>query len=307
VNAVIETALNQNHLNFSSTDNNNLHLPHTDADKQKMSSSDTCIYSNNMTLDGTATTPDENLMTHIEVKAIEDPGTGVLVQDKIMISLDLPEEEKCDPLYYYPPSAPAAAKLSDDEDSSDSDSEDEDDEDDDLFDVVDLSPLIIRNPHHRFATKQPEQQQQQQPITATSREEYSFMEELLQTLDNIFGCSYGSCGSTAAEQMPVLKSALRRKLGEAPLTPSMKRNVSFTKLEIREFNMTLGNHPSAVTVRTLCPGGLCVLGVRCACPDWYLTLHLSRFLVFSSFPSQLLYWTGPTSHAGCNTYARIGH
>ena len=183
---------------------------------------------------------------YVEVKAIEDPESGHII-DEIMVVVPLPEamETDEDPLYYYPPSMPDSAKISDDEDSDDSDSDDDDDD----F-CVDLKPLIITNRHrtsssNNKATSTDTEQAVTNQSSVDPSLDYSFMEELLQTLDNIFGCSYGTCAGADSE-VPALKSALRRKSDNLP---PMNRNVSFTKLAIKEFNMTLGNHPSAVTVR----------------------------------------------------------
>lgn len=185
--------------------------------------------------DMTAVCADDIFVGCVEVKAIEDPISGEIVKDEITVLVPLELDE--DPLYYYPPSmslsTPDAAKMSD-SDSSDSDSDDEEDDDD--FDDA----LVITNHHAMTSTST-------QPTKGVDPETYSFMEELLQTLDTIFGCNYGVCGDTQ-EPLPVLKSALRRKGLEQP---KINRNVSWTKLEIKEFNMTLGNHPSAVTVRDM--------------------------------------------------------
>ena len=152
--------------------------------------------------------------------------------DEIMIVVPLPEKAEKeldeDPLYYYPPSK---KKLYDEDE--DTCSESDSDSDDDDFDINHNSRSIIQSSHERNEIEKP------------SVEEHSFMEELLQTLDTIFGCSYGDCAQTIST--PVLKSALRRK-GSSDYVAPIGRNVSFTKLEIREFNMTLGNHPNAVSV-----------------------------------------------------------
>lgn len=164
----------------------------------------------------------------VEVRAVEGPH-GVL-KDEIMIVVPLPEKELDeDPLYYYPPSQSKKQQHVYEEDTE---SESDSDEDDDDFDASNPPRTIIQNEHR--------------PVKKATVEEYSFMEELMTTLDNIFGCSYGGCAESMAT--PVLKSALRRK-GDfsSPISSPIDRNVSFTKLEIREFNMTLGNHPSAVT------------------------------------------------------------
>jgi hypothetical protein len=168
---------------------------------------------------------------YIEVKAIEDPKSGS-IKDEIMIVLpdmnyDNDNGDSEDPLYYYPKAG--ASTVQDDEDDDD----DSDDEAQDRF-------VVNNNLRSR------------QLLAAGGEEksdagemEYSFMEELAQTLDSIFGCNYSGCADSVAR--PVLKSILRRK-GSSDNIPPIDRNVSFTKLEIREFNMTLGNHPSAVTV-----------------------------------------------------------
>lgn len=179
---------------------------------------------------------------YVEVRAIEGPGGRI--KDEIMIVVPLPEETEKeldeDPLYYYPPSHKGhkhqRVYADDDEDTcSESDS---DEEEEDSFDVnastTNSRSMIPNNNNNNNAIN---------PAKVLD-EEHSFMEELLQTLDNIFGCSYGGCDQTIST--PVLKSALRRK---GSSEASFNRNVSFTKLEIREFNMTLGNHPNAVTVR----------------------------------------------------------
>ena len=193
-------------------------------------------YNNTMS---TTTADDSDIFTGcIEVKAVEDPESGDIVKDEITVLVPLDCELDDDPLYYYPPcmTTPDAAKMSDDDDTdSESDSDEEDDDD---F-AVDPSPLVITNRHLT------------QPQPTTDPETFSFMEELLQTLDTIFGCSYGTCGDPE-KPLPVLKSALRRKSStdnRSSPSPALNRNVSWTKLEIKEFNMTLGNHPSAVTVR----------------------------------------------------------
>jgi hypothetical protein len=169
--------------------------------------------------------------TVIEVKAVRD-GDGRL-RDEIMIVVPLAVEVDEDPLYYYPPKKVKklyGSKSDDDEDTcSESDSDDEPD-----TDTFDENAQALTSPDSakNLSTLDPSL-------------DNSFLEELMQTLDNIFGCSYGQCAQSMSP--PVLKSALRRKGESAPIN----RTVSFTKLEIREFNMTLGNHPSAVTVRTL--------------------------------------------------------
>jgi len=176
----------------------------------------------------------------VEVTAVEGP-RGVL-KDEIMIVLPLWEEEEKeldeDPLYYYPPSTPKNKQVYEEDDTE---SESDSDEDDD-FDV-DHNPRIIQNKNKNSA-KMTVKKLTDNSTEKSSVEEYSFMEELMQTLDSIFGCSYGGCAPTQCT--PTLKSALRRK-GTAEYDAPLNRSVSFTKLEIREFNMTLGNHPSAVT------------------------------------------------------------
>jgi hypothetical protein len=202
---------------------------------------------------------------YVEVRAVEGPGG--LLKDEIMIVVPLPEKTEKeldeDPLYYYPPSTSKQQYPNDDEDTC---SESDSDEDDD-FDVDHNSSRAIVQ----------KTQQEKQIETA---EEHSFMEELLQTLDSIFGCSYGGC--TEAISTPALKSALRRK-GTPNYHAPVNRNVSFTKLEIREFNMTLGNHPSAVTV-----------SVECFCIDLVHVDPLAdHFVVLLLFRL-----VGPTSDAG---------
>lgn len=187
--------------------------------------------------------PGEDDAGYIEVKAVEDP-TGSL-RDEIIIVLPLADgvldgqqsaddDDETDPLYFYPTKKQQQKHLHEGDTDSESDSDDEEDEARDRFDVT-LAP--------------------------ESKElEYSFMEELMQTLDAFFGCSYGTACTEAISPPGVVKSILRRKKDSDPCTPPINRNVSFTKLEIREFNMTLGNHPSAVSVSLLqyCIGSIVV-------------------------------------------------
>lgn len=214
---------------------------------------------------------------YVEVKAVEDP-SGI-IKDEIMIVVPLPEPvEKAldeDPLYYYPPSTPKCQQLYDDS----SDSSDDSDSDEE-FDDFDLNPRsVIFNPHKNNKTKDMVVDSKLDPAL-----EYSFMEELMQTLDNIFGCSYGGC--TEAISQPVLKSALRRK-GASDYVPPINRNVSFTKLEIREFNMTLGDHPSAVSVRNIEKLDEAVCTVYLVTNDVALILRLHY-----TYRALLLCWTG---------------
>lgn len=69
-------------------------------------------------------------------------------------------------------------------------------------------------------------------------------DSLLDQITNVFldstGCSRCDCTPHA------FKSALR-KPGTASTPIVSGRNVSFSRLEIHEFDMTLGDHPSAVT------------------------------------------------------------
>jgi len=175
---------------------------------------------------------------YVEVTAVEDPSTGVM-KDEIMIVLPLSERVGKaldeDPLYYYPPSTPGGSRLVYDMDDI---SDDED---------IDDNPLqVITNRHNGSVgniAKSSSSKALDRKSSIDPELEYNFMEELMQTLDSIFGCSYGGC--TQSMSHPVLKSALRRKDHSEP---PLNRNVSFTSLEIREFPMTLGIHPSAVTV-----------------------------------------------------------
>lgn len=175
----------------------------------------------------------------VEVKAVEGP-RGML-KDEIMIVLPLlaeedEEERDEDPLYYYPPSTPKDKRTYSDSET-DSESESDSDSDEDEFDVE--NPTIYHNSNTMVRKLDPK---------GKTVEEYSFMEELMQTLDSIFGCSYAYGGCSEPIAPPRLKSALRRKgTAEYDAEAALNRSVSFTKLEIREFNMTLGNHPSAVT------------------------------------------------------------
>jgi len=231
-------------------------------DQQQQPSIPTLTLNKSESLD-TAT----SFLGYIEVTAVEDE-SGHL-RDEIMVVYPWPpsslllEEEESDPLYYYPPSTPDSAKLESDEDDSDTDSESDDEEDYDAFsmngagDDDDIRPMVvISNTHGQTKTVGTPTTTSDQGVTvinttttttATTRTpEYSFMEEFLSTLDTIFGCSYTQC-VRQEDVRPILKSVLRRKLSQAPLPPQIDRNVSFTRLEIKEFNMTLGNHPSAVT------------------------------------------------------------
>jgi len=86
--------------------------------------------------------------------------------------------------------------------------------------------------------------------------EESILDELSSMFESWLGCRFvedlgvGGCPTMGHEgkdddddgnKMQPLKSALRKtNAGEG-----IPRNVSFTSLKIREFNMTLGNHPSA--------------------------------------------------------------
>ena len=164
--------------------------------------------------------------TVIEVKAVK--GKDGQLKDEIMIVVPLAVEVDEDPLYYYPPTKVKKLFSSNSEDEEDTCSESDSD---DEFDENPRSLTMFGSPMSA-----------QNLSTLDPQLDHSFLEELMQTLDNIFGCSYGQCNQSISP--PVLKSALRRK-GESP---PINRSVSFTKLEIHEFNMTLGNHPSAVTV-----------------------------------------------------------
>jgi len=68
--------------------------------------------------------------------------------------------------------------------------------------------------------------------------EYSIMEDIHDKIDSWLGCQN-------LEEPTGLKSAMKRVKNND--RPPIDRNVSFNKLEIREFNMTLGDHPSAVS------------------------------------------------------------
>lgn len=217
--------------------------------------------------------------TVIEVKVVKDR-YGQL-KDEIMIVVPLAVEVDEDPLYYYPPKKVKKLYSSKSEDDEDTCSESDSDDEQDTFDenpqalTSMVSPLSSKN----ISTLDPSL-------------DSSFLEELMQTLDNIFGCSYGQCAQSMAP--PVLKSSLRRKGESAPIN----RTVSFTKLEIREFNMTLGNHPSAVTVRT-----------RSLICSWLLPTPLHKQqLTFPSFhvPHPCLVLSGTSGHAGlgCPAHTR---
>lgn len=174
---------------------------------------------------------------YVEVTAVEDPSTGAM-KDEIMIVLPLPERaEKAldeDPLYYYPPSTPGGiCHVYDMYDFSEGG-----------LDIDDKLPPVITNRHNSSVgnNTQTSSKTLERKSSIDPELEYNFMEELMQTLDNIFGCSYGGC--TQSMSHPILKSALRRKDHSEP---PLNHNVSFTSLVIREFPMTLGIHPSAVT------------------------------------------------------------
>lgn len=179
--------------------------------------------------------PGEDAVGYVEVKATEDP-TGEL-KDEIIIVLPLRDQLTEDegagdegPMYYYPKS-----KAVDDTDSESDSDDEEEDEEEQLDEFDDENPK-----YNKLALSSQESKEL----------EYTFMEELMQTLDTFFGCagcSYSAC-TDAISAPSVLKSALRRKTDGDTATPPIDRSVSFTKLEIREFRMTLGNHPSAVTV-----------------------------------------------------------
>lgn len=72
--------------------------------------------------------------------------------------------------------------------------------------------------------------------------ENTLLDELTATLDSWLGCRDGGVSGMAP-----LKSALRKNNTNKPAPNKIDRNVSFDRLEIREFNMTLGNHPSATS------------------------------------------------------------
>lgn len=75
-------------------------------------------------------------------------------------------------------------------------------------------------------------------------EGYELPVSILETLTASFMNScVGSCGDFAP------KSALRKSTGTRVVTPVplTQRMVSFSSLDIREYNMTLGDHPSAVS------------------------------------------------------------
>jgi len=76
------------------------------------------------------------------------------------------------------------------------------------------------------------------PTNNSNSTQYSIMEDIHDKLDSWLGCQNG-------EEPTELKSAM--KGSKDSNIPAIDRNVSFNKLEIREFNMTLGNHPSAVS------------------------------------------------------------
>jgi hypothetical protein len=78
--------------------------------------------------------------------------------------------------------------------------------------------------------------------------EVELSDSLLEQLS--FALMDATCGGCALAECAPFKSALRksRKDGNLPgEDPLSNRNVSFSKLEIHEFDMTLGDHPSAVS------------------------------------------------------------
>ena len=105
-----------------------------------------------------------------------------------------------------------------------------------------LNRIVCESPHDLNSDAEVEDQLNRSNSIVNEEEGVEITQSILDSIASTFMNTCGGC------QNFYPKSALRKKSdSRPPAVPMSERTVSFSSLEIREFNMTLGDHPSAIS------------------------------------------------------------